>query len=145
MRSGGARTEAGETLTEVLVTIVILGIAVAGISAALLVTNRTSALHRQQALAQGALRAWAEQVAAGSYTACATASTFPPPSPALPAGLTPAVTGVQYWNGTAFAASCGTDTGIQRVTLRITATTGRTTPLTDSVAVVVRKPCVSSC
>lgn len=145
MRSARARADAGETLTEVLVTIVILGIAVAGISAALLVTNRTSALHRQQALAQGALRSWAEQVAAGPYTACAPAGTFPLPSPAPPAGLTAAVSGVEYWNGTAFAASCGTDTGVQRVTLRITATTGRTTPLTESVAVVVRKPCVSSC
>ena len=145
MRTRTGRRDAGETLTETLVTVVILGIATAGISFALGTAVKASTLNRQQSLVHNALRSWAEQVAAGSYTACATASSFAAPSPALPTGMTAAVTGVQYWNGLTFVGSCGTDTGIQRVTLRITAPTGTTGGLVDSVAVVVRKPCTSTC
>jgi type II secretory pathway pseudopilin PulG len=145
VRTRTGRRDAGETLTETLVTVVILGISTAGISLALGTAVKASTLHRQQALVQNALRSWGDQVAAGSYTACATAGSFAAPSPALPAGMTAAVTAVQYWNGVTFVGSCGTDTGIQRVTLRITAPTGTSSGLADSVAVVVRKPCTSTC
>lgn len=139
------RRDAGETLTETLVTVMVLGIATAGISLALGAAVKASTLNRQQALVQNALVSWAEQVAAGTYTTCATTSSFAAPSPALPAGMTSAVTSVQYWNGLTFSGSCGTDSGIQRVTLRITAVTGTSPGLTDTVAVVVRKPCTSTC
>jgi type II secretory pathway pseudopilin PulG len=139
------RRDAGETLTELLVTVVILGIATAGISFALGTTVKASGMHRQQALAQNALRSWAEQIGVGTYTACAPASSFAAPSPALSTGLTAAVTAVQYWNGVAFVSSCGTDTGVQRVTLRISAANGLSPALTKTVAVVVRKPCASTC
>jgi type II secretory pathway pseudopilin PulG len=145
VRWDGPRPDAGETLTELLVTVVILGIATAGIAFALGTTVKAATLNRQQALAQNALRSWAEQIGAGTYTACAPASGFAAPSPAPPAGLTAAVTAVQYWNGVTFAGTCGTDTGIQRVTLRISAATGSASPLTETVAVVVRKPCTSTC
>lgn len=139
------RRDAGETLVELLMTVVILGIATAGISGALLVSTKASALQQQQALAQNALRSWAEQLGAAGYTPCAAASSFGAPSPALPTGLTAVVSAVQYWNGTVFTGTCGTDTGIQRVTLRITAANGLSAPLTATVAVVVRRPCVSAC
>jgi type II secretory pathway pseudopilin PulG len=142
---GRPRRDAGETLTELLVTVVILGISTAGIAYGLATTVKAATLNRQQSLAQNALRTWAEQIGAGTYTACAPASGFAAPSPALPTGLTAAVTAVQYWTGTAFAASCGTDTGIQRVTLRITAVNGLSPAITESLAVVVRKPCTSTC
>ncbi|HST66042.1 MAG TPA: type II secretion system protein [Mycobacteriales bacterium] len=141
----GPRPDAGETLTELLVTVVILGIATAGISVALGMTVKASAMQRQQALAQNALRSWAEQIGAGPYTACATAGSFAAPSPAPARGLTAAVTAVQYWNGVTFVSSCGTDTGVQRVTLRVTAANGLSPALTKTVAVVVRKPCASTC
>lgn len=137
--------DAGETLIEILVTIVILGIATAGLSGALLATVNASDLQRQQVLARHALRSWAEQIGTGPYTACAAASSFAAPSPALPSGLGYAVTRVSYWNGTAFAASCTADTGVQKVTLRITAANGLSAPLIREVDVVVRQPCVTSC
>ena len=140
-----SRPDAGETLTETLLTVVILGIATAGIAFALGTVVRASTMDRQQALAQNALRSWAEQIGAGTYTACATAGSFAAPSPALATGLTAAVTAVQYWDGSTFAGSCDSDTGIQRVTLRVTAANGLSPALTESVAVVVRKPCVSTC
>ena len=144
MRTGSR--DAGESLVELLVTVVVLGIITAGLSGALLTVNGTSQLHRQQALAQHALRAWAEQVGAATYTNCAAPAAFPAPSPVLPAGLAASVPSVRYWNGTSFATSCpAVDTGIQRVTLRITATNFMVAPIGHSIVVVVRKPCVSGC
>ena len=145
MRPGPDRADAGETLIEILLTVVILGIAVAAISGALLTANKASTMHRQQALAQNALRVWAEQISAEAYVDCATAASFAAPSPALPAGLTATVASVQYWTGSAFAGTCGSDAGIQRVTLRVTAANGLSPALSDTVAVVVRKPCVTTC
>lgn len=142
-----AARDAGETLVELLVTVVILGIATSGISAALLATVNASDLHRQQVLARAALRSWAEQIGTGTYNACAAAGSFAAPSPALPSGLTAAVTSVSYWDGTSFAASCAGDRGVQKVTLRITAANGLSASLSQDVEVVVRKPCgpVSPC
>jgi Tfp pilus assembly protein PilV len=143
--TGTSARDAGESLIELLVTVVILGITTAGISGALLATGQASTLHRQQALAQNALRSWAEQLGAGTYTDCAAADSFAGPSPALPAGLTADVSAVQYWDGKSFADSCDTDTGIQKLTLRITAANGLLAALVRSSAVVLRKPCESAC
>ena len=139
------RRDAGETLTETLLTVVILGLATAGITFALGTLVKASTMDRQQSLAQNALRSWAEQIGAGTYTACAAAGSFAAPSPALATGLTASVTAVQYWNGATFVGSCDSDTGIQRVTLRVSAANGLSAAVTESVAVVVRKPCVSTC
>jgi type II secretory pathway pseudopilin PulG len=136
--------DAGDTLVELLVTVVILGIATAGLTGALLTVGKVSQMHRQQVLAQTSLRAWAEQVSVGSYTACAAATGFAAPSPALSTGLTATVTGVRYWDGASFASTCAVDTGIQRVGLRITATNGLSPAIVESVEVTVRRPCTAA-
>lgn len=145
MTGGRAAPDAGETLTELLVTVVILGIATAGLSGALLTVGKVSQMHRQQVLAQAAVRAWAEQVSVATYTACATAAAIPAPSPALPAGFAATVPAVRYWDGAAFAATCTDDSGVQRVTLRITAPNGLSPAIVESLVVTVRKPCLASC
>jgi Tfp pilus assembly protein PilV len=143
--TGGAPArDAGESLTELLVTVVILGIATAGLTGALLTVGKVSQMHRQQVLAQAAVRAWAEQVSVATYTSCATAAAFPAPSPALPTGFTAAVTAVRYWDGAAFAGTCTDDTGIQRVTLRVTAPNGLSPAIIESLVVTVRKPCLAT-
>jgi type II secretory pathway pseudopilin PulG len=135
--------DAGESLIELLVTVVILGIASAGIAGALFATGQASTMHRQMALAQNALRAWAEQLGAGIYTDCAGTDSFADPDPALPTELTAAVSTVRYWSGTAFVSTCGTDTGIQRITLTVTAPNGLAPAVVRSMVVVLRKPCDS--
>jgi Tfp pilus assembly protein PilV len=139
-----ALREAGESLIELLVTVVILGIATAGIAGALFATGRASSAHRQMALAQNALRAWAEQLDAGSYDDCAATDSFADPDPALPADFTATVSTVQYWSGTAFVSTCGTDTGVQKVTLTVTAPNGLARAVARSMVVVLRKPCDSA-
>lgn len=147
MSAPAADRAAGESLVELLVAMVVLGITVTGILGALLVTTQASGQHRRQVQAQNALRGWAEQVSAAAYTDCAVAGSIAAPSPALPAGFTATVTAVRYWNGTAFVASCttGADAGIQRVSLRVTATASPYPAVSQNVDVVLRKPCVSSC
>jgi Tfp pilus assembly protein PilV len=143
----GAR-DAGESLIELLVTVVILGLATTGISGALLAAGKASTMQRQQVLAQNVLRSWADQIAARAYADCATTTTLASPAPSMPAGFTATVTSVEYWNGgSSFTGpgTCVTDTGIQRVTLSVSAPNGLSAAVSQSVAVVVRKPCVSTC
>jgi len=137
--------DTGETLIELLVAIVILGIAVVAILGGIVVIVESSTLHRKQAQAQNGLRAWAEQTSAATYNDCATAGSFSLPSPSLPSGFTPQVTAVEYWNGTSFSSSCAGDQGIQKVTLRVVVANSLYPGFTQSLDVVVRKPCVSSC
>src|SRR6266498_4448773 len=104
--------EAGETLIELLVAIVILGFSVIATLGGILVIVESATMLRKQAQSQNSLRSWAEQISMGPYSDCATAASFSLPSPSLPSGFTPRVTAVQYWNGSAFANSCASDTGI---------------------------------
>lgn len=145
MRRAPGRSDAGESLVELLVTVIILGLVTSGLAASLLATGNASTLARRQAQAQNTLRSWAEEVGAAAYTDCAQAPKFAGLVPALPGGLTGSVTSVRYWDGTAFAATCGTDTGIQRVTLTITVANTLSDPLVRGITVVVRRPCVATC
>jgi hypothetical protein len=137
--------DAGETLLELLVAVVILGTTVVAILGGILVIVESSTLHRRLAQSQHGLRSWAEQISAAPYVDCAAAASFGLPSPALPSGFTPTVTAVRYWTGTSFANSCGSDTGIQKVTLQIAVPSGLYPGFAQHLDVVVRKPCVSSC
>lgn len=131
----GAASQAGFTLVELLLTIAILGVGVLVIVGGMMTSIQVSDLGRRQADGQTQLRAYAETVAGAAYANCATSYATPSYSP--PAGYTAAMA-VAYWDGTsAFTATCGTDRGLQRVTLTITATDGRGL---ESVAIAKRAP-----
>lgn len=135
----------GDTLVEILVSVAILGIAVVAILGAIAMTATASGLHRDTASVQNLLHNWAESVSDGPYTACASAATVQSavPSPALPTGFSAQVTAVRYWDGSAFAGSCGTDQGLQRITLSIA---GPGSPgAAGTLDVVRRRPCGSGC
>lgn len=144
--------EAGETLVEVLVAMVVIGIAVTAILGALAIAVDSSSLARNQARVQSTLRSWAEQVTATRdggatggyrYTPCAGPGDFPAPAE-LPSGFTTQVSQVQYWNGTAWSGACATDRGVQRVTLTVSAPGAAYSGVTQSLNVVVRRPCVTA-
>ena len=139
--------DAGETLIELLVAVVVIGTAVVAILGALVVAVDSSTLARNQTRVQAALRSWAEQVTAVGdtgtyrYVPCAAAATFPDPA-TLPTGFVPSKS-VQYWTGSTWSGTCTTDAGVQRVTLRIEAPGHAWSAVTQSVDVVVRRPCAA--
>lgn len=125
--------ESGATLVEVLVAVVIMGIAfviiVGGIATAIIGSEK----QRQQAGAEVVLRTAAESL---DYTPCATTYT---PGPVT--GFVVSVTGVSHWNPAtnAFDSTCAADTGLQLVELSAVSTTGRgASP--ETLRVVKRRP-----
>ena len=127
-------SEGGFTLVELLLAVAILGISAVAVVGGMMTSIQVSDLGRRQAEGQGEVRAYAEAVAGAAYADCASSYTT---SYSPPAGYTATMT-VAYWDGTsAFTSSCGTDTGLQRVTLTVTATDGRAS---ETVAIARRKP-----
>ncbi len=143
-RQTGRDGERGETLIELLVTVVILGTAVVALVGALAVAVRVSDIHRKQATAGASVRAFAEalatRVAAAptGYVECATTASYAGAYTGVPSGYVATIAAVSYWDGSAFVATCATDTGVQRVTLTVGSSDGRASEQLD---VVLRKPC----
>lgn len=140
-----ARSEAGTTLVELLVTVAIMGIAVVSIVAAMGTSILGTDHHRKQAQAQTVLLSAIDAVKSQStnaYQSCATAATYAPAAGVtLPAGWTASVisiSSVTYWNGSAFAAApCAPDTKLQLVRVQVATPDGRAT---EFASVVKRNP-----
>ncbi|MEV7413845.1 type II secretion system protein [Streptomyces sp. NPDC089919] len=128
------RGEEGETLVEVLVAVVLIGIAfvtiLGGIGTAIV-----SAVRQQQVTgADSLVRSAAETVVGAPYVSCARGYETPAP----PAGFTLTVE-VEYWDGTgAFGPACpAADSGVQKVRLTVHATGPR--PVGDATLEVVKR------
>lgn len=107
-----ARTEFGESLIEVLIAMVIIGIAGAALIGGLSSGIFSSSIHRQQTIAGTILESSGESLANSTYNPyvnCATPSTYNPSAGftnEIPAsGWTVSITQVSWWNGTSFIAS----------------------------------------
>ena len=139
-RSGNRRRdESGATLIEVLVAVVIMGIAfvviVGGIGTAIIGSD----LQRQRATADVALRTAAERIVGEiPYTPCATSADY---VPAAVPGVEVTVTAVSYWNkdDNTFVTTPCSDSGLQLIELSAVATSGRQT-IPDTLRVVKRRP-----
>jgi len=139
-----SRSDRGETLIEVLVTVVIMSIAIVAIAGALLTGVRIADVHRKTATATTVLRAYAEALqarvvgTAGTYQDCAGPGHYQIDFTA-PDGFDAVPTGVAYWSPTdsRFTATCTTDTGVQRVTLQVTSDDPR---ISETLDVVIRRP-----
>lgn len=142
------RDDRGETLVELVVAVAILGIGAVAILSGLMLSVKTSVVHRNEATAGAYVRSFAEAIQnyvdASGYASCgaATASYQSVPVLNLPSGYTRAVTGVQSWNGTAWS-SCTAD-GIQRLDLTVTTTGDATRRAVERLTVILRKPCNGS-
>ena len=145
----------GESLIEILVAVLILGITATAIMGGLLTSVKLSDVHRKQATAGADVRSYAESVtravAAGGYQPCAVTSAYLPVTDMDPktvdftpaSGGTAAVVGVEYWSDSGPATawswkpSCAVDLGLQRVTLQVRSADSRAT---EQTVVVVRLP-----
>ena len=134
----------GDTLIEVVVGVLIMGIAMAAIFGGLLTAVNLSAYHRSQSTAGVAVRDYSEAiltyVTGGGYVGCASASTYGPSTVGYtaPTGATASTVTVQYWTGTAWSTTCSPDLGLQQLSLQVAPTNSRGT---ETLTVVIRKPC----
>jgi type II secretory pathway pseudopilin PulG len=152
MVSRSTRDDRGETLVELMFTLVIMATTVVALVGGIATSIRVSDIHRKQAKSQAYLREFAEQVEASvasyptGYTECTAAAggsptatyeaTFP-----KPAGYDRKVVDVSVWNrATSTYTVCPAtgDAGVQRLTLRVSSLDGRAS---ETLVIVVRKPC----
>jgi len=163
--SSSARRDAGETLVELLLAVVVMGIAAVALVGGIATSITMSDIHHKQATAGAAVRDFAEALqnaiaTNATYTPCAPASAYAPAAIGYtaPAGYTAQVVapnGVAYWEDATtsptmspggFAASCpmtvngvtNNDSGLQRVSLQVASNDLRAT---ETLTIVVRKPC----
>jgi prepilin-type N-terminal cleavage/methylation domain-containing protein len=134
----------GETLIELLVALAILGIALVAVIGAFGASIAMSDVHRKQASAGAAVRNYAEfvsnYVAGTGYSSCAAASAYSPAAVGYtaPSGYSASTVSIKYWTGSAWSASCGSDSGLQQLTLAVSSTDTRAS---ERVVLVLRKPC----
>ena len=139
MTTADRRSQAGATLVEVLIAVMVLGIAFVSVLGAFGTSIASSDLHRRQAVAETAIRRYAEAVKAQSFVSTCPASygmgTFVVPT--TPYVFTAAAPVVAYYNQATndWTGSCSA-TAIQRVTVSITSDDGRV----DAELDVVKRP-----
>jgi type II secretory pathway pseudopilin PulG len=137
--------ERGETLIELLLTIVILGLTGVAVLGGLGTSIIVSDAHRKETVSGAAVRAYAEQlqtkVASSGYLICAAPGGYNAVGYTPPLDYIASNTGVTYWNRatTSFGTTCSpaTDSGVQAVTLQVSSKDSRGTV---SLTVVIRKP-----
>ncbi|MFQ6144211.1 type II secretion system protein [Streptomyces seoulensis] len=128
------RGEEGETLVEVLVAVVLIGVAFVTILGGIGTAIVSSVTQQKVTTADSVVRSAAEKVVGDPYVSCARGYETPAP----PAGYTVTVE-VEYWDGVgAFGRPCPTaDTGVQKVTLTVRSTGPR--PVRDVTLEVVKR------
>jgi len=143
--------ERGESLLELLIAVAIMGIAVVAIMAGLTTSILMSDIHRKQTAAAAGVRTYGEAlenyIAGSGYTTCAGASTGTSGPYAastvgysVPSGYSVTATAALSWTGSAWG-TCSTDSGLQKVTLRVVSSDSRASETLD---VILRKPCRST-
>lgn len=148
-RPSALHDERGETLVEVLVALVILGIAAVAILAGLQLSVTTSDIHRKQTTGGAYARSYAEAieryVAAGNYVKCAPAGTYTPSVVGFDLDLPPRFAGTQAAaqrvppdGGPAGSCSVSNDTGVLQLDIAISSDDGRAT---ERLTVLLRRPC----
>jgi type II secretory pathway pseudopilin PulG len=132
------RGERGETLVELLVTVVIMGSAIVALVAGVATAVASSDTHRQDSTAEGVLRSYAERVQGASYADCATAYTTGYTVPA--GGWTATITSILYLQSdSSYGAACSPDLGAQQITLHVVSPHTKN-GADETLVIVKRKP-----
>ena len=139
----GPAPDAGESLVEILLSIMIMGIAVSALMFGMGSAATTSGYHDRQAQQAETLRNLVDGLQALPYAPCAT--TYPAPAGLVPAGYSVTADVVGYASGAAYPypAACPAtgDEGAQQ--LRVTVSQPDTRVRAEELYVVKRKPCTS--
>lgn len=142
-RRAYVRDDSGETLIELLVTIVVMGLAVVTILGSIATSVRMSNIDRQQVTAQTYLRSYASTIDAfidgeSGYKPCANTSYYN--KVVFDSGTDAhSVTDVEYWNGSRFVSACNNDLGVQQLTLRVDVSNDPR--VNETLIIIVREPC----
>ena len=115
----------GTTLLELLLTIAIMGVAVATIVGGVMTAVVGSDANHKQGDVSIALRGYADNIASLPYQACP--ATYAP-TYAVPTGFTASIGAVEYWDSltSAFVSGCpASDFGYERLTLQVASLDGR--------------------
>jgi type II secretory pathway pseudopilin PulG len=127
----------GETLLELIIAILILGVCVVAVGSGIAISIKMSDIHRKQAVASEFLHNYAEVIQASSYKSCTSGPVdysvgLAPPTNSGPWAVTQKR--VLYWNGTGFGTPC-VDKGLQQVTLELKSADGF---VDETIDVIVR-------
>lgn len=131
--------ERGETLIEILLSTMVLGLAVSALMFGMGTAATTSGFHARQAQETEAVRNLAAAVKQATYSDCA--AEYTPAAGFLPSGYSATIAVTGYASGATFASACPStgDEGVQRVQVTVSQTDARVAP--ETVVVVKRKPC----
>jgi len=135
--SDGLDPESGDTLIEILISVVIIALAASALLGALLTSITASESHRSLSVDDTVLKSFAELAkeqievqSSLSYAPCATSYTLSP-APPVPSGYTVSVTSIKLFG-------CpGKDLGYQLLTATATNTTDK---VSQQLSFVVRNP-----
>jgi Tfp pilus assembly protein PilV len=126
------RDQAGDSLIEIILAIVVIGVVVSALLAAIVTNENGSVSHRDMVKADHILRNYAEQVKSDVRTGCTSAGAVWASSYTVPSG-----TGAFTINTLSSAQrTCPSLTAAQVLTLQVTLPSGST----KSLAIAVRTP-----
>lgn len=134
-------SEGGDTLLEVLVTLVIISISVVALLLAFSTSISASAEHRSLVSIDTVLTSASEQAVSELqqqpnplFSSCATASTYTDLSFNLPTGYGATISTVEYWTGNSFGSTCTAgSTAPQLIGLSVSGPMGATSSISFAV------------
>jgi Tfp pilus assembly protein PilV len=143
------KEEAGETLIEIMISVVILATVMVAVLGGMGSTHAAGGTHRRQAEAMALLLASAERVKSAAevdYVNCATPSTATYlsaaqgsslPSGSVVSGNAVTITSIAYWNGSAFTSTCS-DVDTPRLRLQQITLTANAAKVSEEITIIKR-------